>query len=383
MNIQKISQQQLQKQQLTQDMVRRLPVLEADRTAIAFQLGRLSKRNPNIAIGSGAVEWVEDTASGFESRLFEQIEEGSGNEAQRMLQKRLVLALDHRGLLPDSDFVLAHRFEVDVADIEAARQALLFLEPTGIGAKNERDCQYRHAIEHDDPLVLDVFEALDANVDDIPGRLDISVAEFDRVTRIVATLPKTPILYEGTEHIIPELEVVRRDDELVTTWFSPTLDAARIGDDREAKWWHETLEMRNATLHSVWTVIAERQADWLDGKLVLHPLTRKEVAERIGKHESTVGRAIQGKYVATEGGVMAWRHFFVRSTDHGQSPFMVKKALAELIQQETSPLSDAALMRELARIGYTVTRRTVANYREALGFGNSRERERQLWKGGD
>lgn len=381
--MQRQEQQQLQKQQLTQDMVRRLPVLEADRTAIAFQLGRLSKRNPNIAIGSGAVEWVEDTASGFESRLFEQIEEGSGNEVQRMLQKRLVLALDHRGLLPDSDFVLAHRFEVDVADIEAARQALLFLEPTGIGAKNERDCQYRHAIEHDDPLVLDVFEALDANVDDIPGRLDISVAEFDRVTRIVATLPKTPILYEGTEHIVPELEVVRRDGELVTTWFSPTLDVARIGDDREAKWWHETLEMRNATLHSVWTVIAERQADWLDGKLVLHPLTRKEVAERIGKHESTVGRAIQGKYVATEGGVMAWRHFFVRSTDHGQSPFMVKKALAELIQQETSPLSDAALMRELARIGYTVTRRTVANYREALGFGNSRERERQLWKGGD
>ncbi|WP_214707272.1 MULTISPECIES: Fis family transcriptional regulator [unclassified Exiguobacterium] len=376
-------QQQLQKQQLTQDMVRRLPVLEADRTAIAFQLGRLSKRNPNIAFGSGAVEWVEDTASGFESRLFEQIEEGSGNEVQRMLQKRLVLALDHRGLLPDSDFVLAHRFEVDAADIEAARQALLFLEPTGIGAKNERDCQYRHAIEHDDPLVLDVFEALDANVDDIPGRLDISVTEFDRVTRIVATLPKTPILYEGTEHIVPELEVVRRDGELVTTWFSPTLDVARIGDDREAKWWHETLEMRNATLHSVWTVIAERQADWLDGNLVLHPLTRKEVAERIGKHESTVGRAIQGKYVATEGGVMAWRHFFVRSTDHGQSPFMVKKALAELIQQETSPLSDAALMRELARIGYTVTRRTVANYREALGFGNSRERERQLWKGGD
>lgn len=381
--MQRQEQQQLQKQQLTQDMVRRLPVLEADRTAIAFQLGRLSKRNPNIAIGSGAVEWVEDTASGFESRLFEQIEEGSGNEVQRMLQKRLVLALDHRGLLPDSDFVLAHRFEVDVADIEAARQALLFLEPTGIGAKNERDCQYRHAIEHDDPLVLDVFEALDANVDDIPGRLDISVAEFDRVTRIVAMLPKTPILYEGTEHIVPELEVVRRDGELVTTWFSPTLDVARIGDDREAKWWHETLEMRNATLHSVWTVIAERQADWLDGKLVLHPLTRKEVAERIGKHESTVGRAIQGKYVATEGGVMAWRHFFVRSTDHGQSPFMVKKALAELIQQETSPLSDAALMRELARIGYTVTRRTVANYREALGFGNSRERERQLWKGGD
>ncbi|UTT43837.1 RNA polymerase factor sigma-54 [Exiguobacterium aurantiacum] len=381
--MQRQEQQQLQKQQLTQDMVRRLPILEADRTAIAFQLGRLSRRNPCIATGKGAVDWVADTASGFEDRLFVQIDEGSGTEAQKQLQKQLVMALDHRGLLPESDFVLGHRFGVDVADIEAARQALLFLEPTGIGAKNERDCQYRHAIEHDDPLVLDVFEALDANADDIPTRLGISAAEFDRVTRIVATLPKVPLLYEGTEHVVPELEVVRRDGGLVTTWFSPTIDAARIGDDREAKWWHETLEMRNATLRSVWELIAERQQDWLDGKLVLHPLTRKEVAERIGKHESTVGRAIQGKYVATEGGVMAWRHFFVRSTEHGQSPFMVKKALAELIQQETSPLSDAALTRELARLGYTVTRRTVANYREALGFGNSRERERQYWKGGD
>lgn len=379
--MQRQEQQQLQKQQLTQDMVRRIPILEADRTAITFQIGRLSRRNPNIVMGSGGVEWVVDTASGFEDRLFEQIDEGSGNDSQRTLQKRLVLALDHRGLLRESDFVLAHRFGVEVADVEQARQSLLFLEPTGVGARHERDCQYRHAIEHDDPLVLDVFEALDANLDDIARRLGISDVEYERVMRIVATLPKAPILYEGTEHVFPELEVVRRDGELVTTWFSPKLDASRMGDDREAKWWHETLEMRNATLRSVWAVIAERQRDWLDGKLVLHPLTRKEVAERIGKHESTVGRAIQGKYVTTEGGMMAWRHFFVRAT-RGQSPFMVKKALAELIRQETSPLSDAALMRELGRLGYTVTRRTVANYREALGFGNSRERERQLWKGG-
>lgn len=381
--MQRQEQKQLQQQQLTQDMVRRLPILEADRAAIVWQLSRLSQRNPTIATGSGAVEWVADTAGGFEEGLFKQIDEGSGSEAQRTLQKQLVLALDHRGLLPESDFALAHRFGVDAEDVEQARQALLFLEPTGIGAKSERDCQYRHAIEHDDPLVLDVFEALDANVEDIPSRLAIPISEFERVTRIVATLPKAPILYEGTEQIVPELEVVSRDGELITTWFSPTLDVARIGDDREAKWWHETLEMRNATLRAVWSVIAERQADWLDGLLVLHPLTRKEVAERIGKHESTVGRAIQGKYVSTAGGVLAWRHFFVRATEHGQSPFMVKRMLAELIQQETSPLSDAALTRELARLGYKVTRRTVANYRETLGFGNSRERERQLWKGGD
>ena len=139
--------------------------------------------------------------------------------------------------------------------------------------------------------------------------------------------------------------------------------------------------MRAKTLQSIWDVIAERQADWLNGELVLHPLTRKEVAARIGKHESTVGRAIQQKFVRTEGGTMAWRDLFVRATVRGQSPFMIKRIIAELIRSETAPLSDQALTEALANAGYHVTRRTVANYREALGFGNSRERERQLWKG--
>ncbi|TCI39327.1 Fis family transcriptional regulator [Exiguobacterium sp. SH4S7] len=377
--MQRQEQRQLQKLQLTQDMVRRLPVLEADRVALEWQLARLAKRNTHVTTG-GTVEWIADAAGGFEARLFEQIDEGSGTEAQKQLQKQLVMTLDHRGLLPETDAVLAKRFGVEMADVDLARRALLFLEPTGIGATSEHDCQYRHAIEHDDPHVLDVFEAFDAKVEHIADKLGMTTEEYERISRIVATLPRTPILYEETEHILPELEVVVQDGELITTWFSPMI-ALDVGSDREAKWWQETLAMRAETLRSVWAVIERRQADWLRGQLVLHPLTRKEVATEIGKHESTVGRAIQGKYAKTAGGVMEWRHFFVRATYHGQAPFMIKRALAELIQQETAPLSDQALTEELARIGYTVTRRTVANYREALGFGNSRERERQLWKG--
>lgn len=380
--MQRQEQQQVQRQQLTQDMLRRLPILEADRAALVFQLARLSARNEKVAAGSGTIDWVAEAGAGFEARLFAQIEEGSGSEAEKRLQRQLVTALDHRGLLPETDAVLATRLGVETIDIESARRALLFLEPTGVGAKDEHECQYRHAIEQDDPLVLDVFEAIEAGVTDIPGRLGITPAEFDRVTRVIATLPKAPVLYEETEQIFPELEVVYKDGELTATWFSPMLDST-TEMDHESKWWHDTLTMRAETLRAIWDVIAERQMDWLKGELILHPLTRKEVAEQIGKHESTVGRAIQRKYALTEGGMMAWRDFFVRATERGQSPFIIKRAIAELIQQETAPLSDKALTEELARLDYHVTRRTVANYREALGFGNSRERERQLWKEGN
>ena len=381
--MQRQEQKQVQQQQMTQDLVQRLPVLEADRLALSFRLARLARHNPNIHIGSGDLGWVADAASAFEEKLFTQIREGSGSDSEKELRRQLVMLLDHRGLLPDTNEVLAERLGVDVTQIEQARQALLFLEPTGIGARTERECQYRHAIEHEDPRVVDIFDAIESGVSQkqMASVLAISEEELARLERIVATLPKRPLLYEETGHVFPEVEVRYEDGELVTTWLSPELDAARVGNDREAKWWMTSLAMRNETLREIWAVIASRQTEWLKGELVLNPLTRRTVAQQIGKHESTVGRAIQGKFAKTEGGIMEWRHFFVRSTSHGHSPFMIKRTLAELIQREKAPQSDQALADELARYGYPVTRRTVTNYREELGFGNSRERERQLWKG--
>lgn len=381
--MQRQEQKQVQQQQMTQDLVQRLPVLEADRLALSFRLARLARHNPNIHIGSGDLGWVADAASAFEEKLFTQIREGSGSDSEKELRRQLVMLLDHRGLLPDTNEVLAERLGVDVTQIEQARQALLFLEPTGIGAKTERECQYRHAIEHEDPRVVDVFDAIESGVSQkqMASVLAISEEELARLERIVATLPKRPLLYEETGHVFPEVEVRYEDGELITSWLSPELDAARVCNDREAKWWMTSLAMRNETLREIWAVIASRQTEWLKGELVLNPLTRRTVAQQIGKHESTVGRAIQGKFAKTEGGIMEWRHFFVRSTSHGHSPFMIKRTLAELIQREKTPQSDQALADELARYGYTVTRRTVTNYREELGFGNSRERERQIWKG--
>ncbi|WP_074033612.1 Fis family transcriptional regulator [Exiguobacterium sp. AT1b] len=381
--MQRQEQKQVQQQQMTQDLVQRLPVLEADRLALSFRLARLARHNPNIHIGSGDLGWVADAASAFEEKLFTQIREGSGSDSEKELRRQLVMLLDHRGLLPDTNEVLAERLGVDVTQIEQARQALLFLEPTGIGARTERECQYRHAIEHEDPRVVDVFDAIESGVSQkqMASVIAISEEELARLERIVATLPKRPLLYEETGHVFPEVEVRYEDGELITSWLSPELDAARVGNDREAKWWMTSLAMRNETLREIWAVIASRQTEWLKGELVLNPLTRRTVAQQIGKHESTVGRAIQGKFAKTEGGIMEWRHFFVRSTSHGHSPFMIKRTLAELIQREKTPQSDQALADELARYGYPVTRRTVTNYREELGFGNSRERERQLWKG--
>ena len=376
--MQRQEQHQVQRQQLTQQLVRRLPILEADRRALLFRLERLRRYNPHLQLEGDAIEWMSTVVTGFEERLFTQIMESGASSSLQALMRRLVLALDHRGFLPETDVQLAARFDVTEEEVEQARRALLFLEPTGIGSRDETECQYRHAIEHDHPLVLDVFEGLQHRTPDLATRLGLSKAAFDEVKRLVLTLPKVPVLYEETSPILPEVDVSVEGDTLVTTWFSPELNRAMVESDPEATWWFESLSMRNETLRRVWDVIATRQDTWLRGKLELHPLTRREVAEAIGHHESTVGRAIQGKYVRTVHGTMEWSELFVRPTEAGQSPFQIKRLLASWIQGEATPLSDQQLADALARHGYQVTRRTVANYREALGFKNSRERERAL-----
>ncbi len=120
---------------------------------------------------------------------------------------------------------------------------------------------------------------------------------------------------------------------------------------------------RRETMRRVAEYVAERQKEFLrHGTRYLKPLTRAEVAEAIGLHESTVSRATANKYV-----MLPWRqvvpfsHFF-------QASLSVRDVLKEIIQSENKPLTDAQLVDKLAARGYHVARRTVAKYRDQLGI---------------
>ena len=101
-------------------------------------------------------------------------------------------------------------------------------------------------------------------------------------------------------------------------------------------------------------------------------MTMKQVADRVGVHESTVSRATANKYVATSHGLFSLRSFFsagVSAVDGStMSATRVKREIRELIMAEdsTHPLSDQALTELLTKQGIAVSRRTVAKYREEL-----------------
>ena len=128
-------------------------------------------------------------------------------------------------------------------------------------------------------------------------------------------------------------------------------------------------------------MIVKRQAGFLEGGVgALRPLSRREIARSLELHESTVSRAIAGKYAATPRGVLALAAFFGGrlgapagtpagpGEEAGMAPAAARARLSQIIAQEPRGhvLSDQAIARRLGEEGIELSRRTVAKYREML-----------------
>lgn len=116
------------------------------------------------------------------------------------------------------------------------------------------------------------------------------------------------------------------------------------------------------TMRAVAEAAVDHQRDFvLHGAAGLRPLTRTALADRVGLHESTVGRAVRDRRVLLpSGAVVPFADFFPtvpRAHDE----------LRAILKEERRPLTDAELAAELSRRGHRVARRTVVKYRRQLG----------------
>ena len=118
------------------------------------------------------------------------------------------------------------------------------------------------------------------------------------------------------------------------------------------------------------------------GVRYLRPLTRAQVAQYLGIHESTVSRATADKYVATPHGTFPLKFFFTTaiaavSGEEAHSAEVIRQQIRKLVEREgPDVLSDDQIVSELRRLGAVIARRTVAKYRESLGIPSSVERRR-------
>lgn len=207
-----------------------------------------------------------------------------------------------------------------------------------------------------------------------------------------------------TKIIIPDLSIRKNDEcNLVVTVndsYLPELsisreflDAAESGkaskqeqsyyssnlrDAKELIW---QVNERKRTLAELGSVLADIQRDFfLSGPAFLKPLTMKSVAERIGRHESTVSRIANDKFIETDFGIIPIRMLFPSAvkTESGEdvSNSAVKNRIREIIESNSSgkPLSDQKIADILNSEGIKIARKTVNKYRLALGLDSSYKR---------
>ena len=145
------------------------------------------------------------------------------------------------------------------------------------------------------------------------------------------------------------------------------------------------LDLRQSTIMRIAEVIIRTQRDFLDrGVEHLKPLTMKQAGEMLDLHETTVSRAVAGKFVETPQGTFPFKYFFTAgfTGEDGRelSNRAVMEKIRELIDQENpaKPLSDEQLAQQLKAEGLAVARRTVAKYREQLNIPSSSLRRKHL-----
>ena len=328
----------------------------------------------------------------------------------RDLAERMTGLIDSRGFLPYEAGELAPLLAAPPEKVQAALDAVRELEPFGTGCRGvgeflllqlERDGKADDALRR---ICTDWFERLaEGGYREIAEALGLKPADIRRYAKLIGTLRPYPVLDAGedspVEYIVPDIFVAEHDGKLgvyiddgrarglsISGYYRDYLaqadEAARDylrQKIQRARFLMEAVEQRRKTLTRIAEQLVEIQRDFfLGGELA--PATYREIAERTGLHETTVGRALRGKYLQCRRGTYPVKYFFVAGvTDSGGSISRerVKELLRGLVAAEDPrhPLSDAKLCAALAAQGIEISRRTVAKYRAECGIKGTADRK--------
>jgi RNA polymerase sigma-54 factor len=144
----------------------------------------------------------------------------------------------------------------------------------------------------------------------------------------------------------------------------------------------DAIHYRRDRLLELSKVVVERQRDFFEqGPQALKVLRMSQLAEEFGCDPSTISRTVADKYMQTPRGIYPLRYFFTGGTEsaNGESTSWdsVRSRVQEIIENEDpkAPLSDDAVAAKLQSEGISVSRRTIAKYRQQLNIPPARQRK--------
>ncbi|MEI6970896.1 MAG: RNA polymerase factor sigma-54 [bacterium] len=350
----------------------------------------------------------------LQEHLLKQLDMTAMSEDDRQVGELIIGTINEDGYLTSSVEELAATAAIDPAHMHDVLAVVQDFNPTGVGTRNLREClqlQMDRLGKADTlayKLVADHLESLAGHkIPDIARALKVSTEEVQAAANFISTLDPKPGRAYSTEvpdYVLPEVAVVKTDNGYTVVLNDENLPHIRISnhyrqlmDDastpadvkeyivqkvRSGVFMIKSIEQRQRTLYKIATEIVNAQTAFLDSGLAyLKPLTMAQVAGIVGVHETTVSRAVSGKYMQTPVGVFEMKYFFAPGfrTEEGKdiSNKSVQDMIAKLVAEEdrSSPLSDQEIVGKLRAQGVTIARRTVTKYRIVLRIAPSHMRK--------
>ncbi|MCC9023471.1 RNA polymerase factor sigma-54 [Bacillus nakamurai] len=430
----KLQQTQILKPQLTQELKQAITLLGYNSAELAEYIDELSLENPlierketdtpplsyhkinkNRMKAQDGRQQISHTRKTLQDTLKQQSLDIKLSKNEEKIFNYLIHSLDSNGYLQEDIQAAADHVSATAEETEAVLGKLQSLEPAGIGARSLQECiilQLRRLPERNEQaerIVGDYFELFARkNWKALTLKTGISLMDIQDISDMITALdPRPGLRYAHEEpgfYVEPDIFITVKNGSIKAQLnsrsfpdiqlhanYQPLLssgcrdtEAYLSAKYQEWRWLRRALTQRKQTITRIISVLTERQRSFfLTGRSGMKPLTLREVAETLELHESTISRAIKGKYVQTPYGLYDMKTFFSAkaesSGDGDASNYAVKAHLEAFISAEdkTKPLSDQKLADMLfGQYDIRVSRRTVAKYRDQMNIPPSSARKR-------
>ena len=356
------------------------------------------------------------------------------SDSDRRIAEYIIGNFDESGYLTRSlasiadDIAIAEGFEPTPADMNRVFSLIRTLDPPGIGAVDLRDALLLQLDSKKASVTQRTAREIVANYFDLLSKkhyarlmaqLEISEENLSEALDLIKSLNPKPASAlsigansDRVRHVnpdvaleynhesgaftitllgnIPELGIEETFTDL-TPVEKPSANAAVRQRQRQALAFKKRkyddaaafiglLRMRAETMMKIVKAIVDIQRTFFitGEKADIRPMILKDISERTGLDLSVISRATADKYILTSHGVYPLKLFFNERPDAESdvSSHEILKAIQNIIAAEDkhSPMSDQAIADALVARGYDIARRTVAKYRERLGFPVARLR---------
>lgn len=426
-------QKQIQKLAMTQQMQQSIRILKYGSEDLHNFLSNVELENPFMIVNAshsyvtGGLDHqnehdiaefaVEKKAQSLYDYLMDQVKLTMRKTPIRDMVVYFISQLDQNGYLKADLEKLSKEKGIDKVLMLDALTLLQQLDPPGTGARNLQECLILQ-VQYDSSAPLNAEKILKEDFEDFTNRKwskiakkhCISIEDVQKILDYVQTLSPAPgAIYDQSEvgYIEPDLVIEKKLDGSLevklTKESNPEIrfkkeyyESLKNSSDKhvldylkekrhEFEKIQEDVLMRGNTLLRLGRLIVERQHNFFtESNRPLKPFLLRDAAQKLQLHESTISRAVSGKYLLYEGKVMELKEFFSRAVSYARengenvSADEIQQKIRLIVEKEDkkNPLSDQKIVDKMKEEGLKVSRRTLAKYRERLGIPASSFRKR-------